>query len=136
MSVELARRAAELMNGDGEVSDEELAEIFVPDVVMDFTVRVFNPKVYEGFAGLREFRADALEIWESLRFSDFEFVEGGDRVLVLNRVEVQGRGSGLTMESDSAGIWTLRDGRLAHFHLLASETADREKVKREFSGDG
>ena len=73
---------------------------------------MFNPKVYEGYDGLREFREDALEIWESLTISATELVEEGDRVLVRTRVKTRGRGSGVPMEVEGAGIWTVADGRL------------------------
>ena len=42
------------------------AEVFAPDVVLDMSARVFNPQVYEGYDGLRQFRADAREVWETL----------------------------------------------------------------------
>ena len=48
MSVELVRRASALTSGDGQTSDEELAEMFHPDVVLDLSIRVFNPQVCEG----------------------------------------------------------------------------------------
>ena len=62
MSVELVRRALEYTNTPAhDAPDEELATVFAPDVVLDMSTRVFNPKVYEGYDGLREFRADLLE---------------------------------------------------------------------------
>ncbi len=33
----------------------ELAEVYAPDVVLDMCARVFNPKVYGGYEGLREY---------------------------------------------------------------------------------
>jgi hypothetical protein len=126
---ELVRRSLELTNGPAdEPTDEELAELFAPDVVLDMSVRVFNPKVYEGFAGLREFRTDALEIWESLTISATELIEEGDCVLVLTRVESRGRGSGVPMEAQGAGIWTISAGRLKHYRLLSPGIVERDEA--------
>ncbi len=124
MSAELVRRALELTTGPPDLPDEELADLFAPDVVLDLTARVFNPKVYEGYDGLREFRADALEIWESLIISPAEIVEEGNRVLVITRVQSLGRASGVPMEAEGAGIWTVADGRLTHYRLLGLVSRD------------
>ena len=77
MSIELVRRALEYTDEtvDSDVQDEELAEVFAPDVVLDLSTRVFNPKVYVGYDGLREFRSDVLEIWESLSITATELTE-------------------------------------------------------------
>ena len=82
MSLDLVRRALAFTNGPLDVSDEELAEVFAPDVVLDMSARVFNPQVYEGYEGLRQFRTDAREVWETLKISEAELIEEGDRILV------------------------------------------------------
>ena len=129
MSEDLVRRALEFTNGPAdEPTDEELAEVFAPDVVLDMSARVFNPKVYEGYDGLREFRADALEIWESLTIAATELIEEGDCVLVLTRVQSRGRASGVPMEAEGAGIWTASAGRLKHYRLLSPGIIEREEA--------
>ena len=45
-------------------------------------------------------------------------------MLVRTRVTALGRGSGVPMESDGAGIWRIAGGRLAHFTL--TDHVDRE----------
>ena len=138
MSVELVRRATELTNGDGRTSDEELAEIFAPDVVMDFTVRVFNPQIYEGYSGLRQFREDSREVWEEIVISAEEVIEKGDDLFVLAHVRARGRGSGIEIDTCGAGVWTVRDGRLWRYRLLLSESGRDEALAllRDRSGTG
>jgi hypothetical protein len=127
VSKALVRRSLEFTNAHAEEpTDEELAEVYAPDVVLDMSVRVFNPKVYEGYEGLREFRADALEIWDSLSVTATELIEEGDYVLMLMRVQSSGRGSGVPMEVQGAGIWTAAEGRLKHYRLLAAGDVDRD----------
>ena len=126
MSKALVRQALEFTNAHSEdPTDEELAEVFAPDVVLDMSVRVFNPKVYEGYDGLRAFREDALEIWESLTITATELIEEGDCVLVLTRVQSRGRGSGVPMDVEGAGIWTAAEGRLKHYRLLSPGVVGR-----------
>ena len=127
-NTDLVRRALEYTNGPTDLSDEELAEVFAPDIVLDLTTRVFNPKVYEGYGGLREFREDALEIWEVLEIAPKELVEEGDRVLVFTHVRSRGRGSGVPMEAEGAGIWTVAEGRLNHYRLLQPGGVAREEA--------
>jgi len=124
MSADLARRALELTNGSLETSDEELAEVFTPDVVLDMTARVFNPHVYRGYEGLREFLSDTREVWEILTMTETEIVEEGDLVLVRTRIQSRGRGSGIALAVEGAGIWTVADGRLAHYRLLGEVERD------------
>ena len=127
MSIDLVRRATELTSGDGQVTDEELAEIFTPDVVLDLSVRIFNPKVYEGYAGLREFYAESREVWEHVGVTIREILQEGDRYLVLVDVVSRARASGIEVPAGGAGIWTAAGGRLRHYRLLDARAADREK---------
>jgi hypothetical protein len=126
MSVELVRRATLLTSGDGQVTDAELAEIFAPGVVLDLTARVFNPKVYEGYEGLREFYAESREVWEHVDLRVREIIEEGERYLVIADARSRGRGSGLEVDAEAVGIWTLADGRLARYRLLDPMRVDRD----------
>jgi ketosteroid isomerase-like protein len=118
VSKELVRRAAEFMNGPPDATDAELAEVFTPGVVLDCTSRVFNPAVYHGFDGLRQFRAEAAEAWESVEVKPTSITEEGDEILVNAHVKTRGRGSGVELDQPSAWVWTVRGDRLYHCRLL------------------
>ena len=128
MSVELVRRAAELASRKELAGEDELAEIFAPDVVMDYSARIVNPDVYHGYDGLRAFHEDAYEVWEEISMTIAEIVQHGNRYLALTHVRSRARSSGIEFEGTAAGIWTAEGGRLKHFVLLASERADREEA--------
>jgi ketosteroid isomerase-like protein len=129
VNADLVRRSLEFTNRPAyEPTDDELADVFAPDVVLDMSARVFNPHVYEGYEGLRQFRADALEVWESLEISATELIEQGDCVLVLTRVQSRGRGSGVTLDVEGAGIWTVAGGRLTHYRLLSPGVVGRDEA--------
>jgi ketosteroid isomerase-like protein len=59
-NVELARSIFEALNR----GDRERAHEFAhPEVVLDATRNVFNPKTYVGIDGLRQWLADTDELW-------------------------------------------------------------------------
>ena len=63
----------------------------------------------EGFvAGWREW----LSPWESYRIEAEEFVDAGDEVVVLVRVQARTRRGGVEMEHAPGAVWTLEDGRV------------------------
>ncbi|HYH59446.1 MAG TPA: nuclear transport factor 2 family protein [Thermoleophilaceae bacterium] len=131
MSVQLVRRASALISGDGEVSDAELAEIFTPDVVLDLSVRIFNPKVYTGYEGLREFYAESREIWESVDLTIREVIEEGERYAVLADARSRARGSGIEVAAGVTGVYTASGDRLSQYRLLHPTEADRDLALAE-----
>jgi ketosteroid isomerase-like protein len=53
------------------------------------------------------------EVWEENRVSPQEFIDGGDQVVVLQHELRRGRGSGVEVESETAVLFGLRDGRVS-----------------------
>ena len=102
MSVDLVRRATALTNSDVMAPDEELEELFTPDVVLDLNARIFNPKVYEGYDGLREFYAESREVWEQVTLTIHEIIAESDRYVVLGDGRSRGRGSGIGSSTTSS----------------------------------
>jgi ketosteroid isomerase-like protein len=75
------------------------------NVGMGDPIRVGN---YEEFIGaMREW----LSAWERpLTIEAEEFIQSGDRILVLVRWSGRGKGSGVEIEASGAHLWTFRDG--------------------------
>jgi ketosteroid isomerase-like protein len=122
---ELIRRAYALADDPREdVPDEELAEVYAPDVVIDMSVRVFNPKAYRGYDGLREYRIDLRETWDEVVFDVVEFIEEGESVLVMTRMRGRGRAGRVPIDERGAGIWTFRDDRAVHHLFLGPISRD------------
>ena len=68
-------------------------------------------KTYKGHEGVRRWDAWLGETFEERRVEIERLVEAGSRVLVLLRLYVRGRESGLEMETPLAHLWTFRDGK-------------------------
>jgi ketosteroid isomerase-like protein len=117
-NVEVMRRVIEAWNRNEE---ESVMPLFDPDVIVDATRRLVNPKTYAGIEGVRAMLADRDEVWEEFRFEPDEFLDAGDRVLVIGRWVGQGRGSGVEVVQPIAHIFTLRDGRIVRSELGYSD---------------
>src|ERR1700752_991289 len=86
-------------------------DLLPADVEIDMSRRVFNPAVYHGIAGLRRLNDEIRDVWEEFRVVPEQFIDAGDRVVVLETSHARGRGSGVELETETyATIWTLRDG--------------------------
>ena len=125
MTADIIRRALAFARASpDEITDDALAEVYAPDVVIDMSARVFNPKAYRGYDGLREYRDDLYETWDEVVFDAEELIEEGEDTLVMSRMRGRGRGSGIPIDERAAGIWTIRDGRVVHHHFLGPMDRD------------
>jgi ketosteroid isomerase-like protein len=84
----------------------EALELVDPDIVIDATRRVFNPTAYEGMEGVQRMLSDLDDIWDRFRAEpSMEFIDAGERVVVVGRMRAKGKGSGVE-------VWTFRDGKI------------------------
>jgi ketosteroid isomerase-like protein len=69
-----------------------------------------------------------LAAWERpFRLDAEEFIQEGDRILVLIRWHGRGKGSGVEMEAEGAHLWTFRDGVAVRFETYR----DREEARAD-----
>jgi uncharacterized protein len=122
-NVEIVRKVFDAMSA----RDRERAISYAaPDMVLDATRRVFNPTTYHGPEGLQQFTADMDEVWEEFHADPDEFLVAGDSVVVTGRMAGKGRGSGVVVERDFAGVWTVRDGRVVRWEIHPNRAAALE----------
>ena len=55
------------------------------------------------------------ENWDDFQVQPEEFLDAGDRVVVLGRFQGRGKATGRTLDAPYAHVWTLRDGKAVHF---------------------
>ncbi len=104
--------------------DEILVELIDPSVRLDLSERVFNPAVYEGYEGLRRWRADVEDVWDFYRMEPEEFFEGEGVVLVETRERGRGAGSGAQVDRLTMLLVRLDDRRVTEIRLYG----DRDKA--------
>jgi ketosteroid isomerase-like protein len=110
-NVEIVRRHLEAyLAGDNETA----LAAYDPAVEFDTSVRP-DGRVHRGRQGV----AEAMRVWtgafENWRLDVKEYIDAGDKVLVVVRESGRGKGSGLEIDQDAFGVFTLRDGRIVHW---------------------
>jgi ketosteroid isomerase-like protein len=111
-NVEVARR----FFGFWPNRDFSAVEQFIhPDTVIDMSRNVFNPGIYRGFDGFRDWVAVVDETWDDFRSEPEEFVEVGDALVTAVRVSGTGRASGVQTEMLIFGVWRFRQGKVARY---------------------
>jgi len=93
---------------------DQAAQLLDPDVELHGTVGGLSEgSVVRGFQQIRqEFQQEDAEAWDERRLEAEEFIDAGDRVVVLLHEFRRGRGSGVELETDTAVVCEVRDGRV------------------------
>jgi ketosteroid isomerase-like protein len=135
--MELATRIAEAMApGDfvALLEDEErllaAASAVEPFADPEFETEMIGPEylpqpsIYTGLDGYVEAWRDWLAPYESYRAELEEWIDAGDKVVLLVRQVAQTKDGGVPIEAESAVVFSFREGKLVRleFHL------DRERA--------
>jgi ketosteroid isomerase-like protein len=90
------------------------ARLVDPEVEFHGTVGGLEEgRIAHGLAEIaQEFEERDLEAWEERRLEAEEFIDAGDNVVVLLHEYRRGRGSGVELESETAVVFAVRDGRV------------------------
>jgi len=83
-----------------------------PEARFDQT-RIPGGGVYEGREACGRFFERWFGTWDDIRMTPERFIEDGDRVLALMKIEGRGKGSGVPVVIISADLFTIRDGKIA-----------------------
>ena len=109
-NLEIVRRLSELL----ERRDwRGMTDLVDPNVELHGTVGGLEEgKVLRGLSQIvQAFDAELDEVWDDHRIEPQEFIDAGDRVVVLQR-EYQRSKSGVELEIDTATIFDLHEGRV------------------------
>ena len=106
----------------------ELAGLVDPEVELHGTVGgVQEGQVYRGLAEvIREYDEVDGEAWEERRIEPEGFRDADDEVLVLFHEFRRGRGSGVELETDTAAVFTVREGRVLRIQGFLDRAAARK----------
>jgi ketosteroid isomerase-like protein len=104
-----------------EVCDEEME--FFP---YETAGQVGREAPYVGREGLREYLADAAQVWEELQITPGELEQVGDQLLVRGRVYVRSKELGIR-DMPAAWIWRVRDGRFVRGEVFPNPSAAEER---------
>jgi ketosteroid isomerase-like protein len=123
-NVEIVRDAFEVIYGSASLPTVpgasigqdrgRAAELIDPDVEMHGTVGgLWEGRVARGLSEILDsFMAEDLEAWEERRLDPQRFLHINDLVVVLMHEYRRGKGSGIEVETDTAVVFTVREGRV------------------------
>jgi ketosteroid isomerase-like protein len=95
------------------------ADLIAPDFEWQQHAEAVEPGARRGDAVGASLR-NIFEIYENFRVEPEEFIDAGQRVVVVARVSATERRTGMPLEGSRwAFIWTVRDGRLVRNQVYA-----------------
>ena len=120
-SVEIVRAAFQAFLGEDQ---KRTARLIDPEVEFHGTVGGLEEgRIAHGLPKIIEmFEAEDLEAWEERRLEPEEFIDAGDDVVVLMHEYRRGRGSGVELETDTAVVFAVRDGRVVRIQGYMDRT--------------
>jgi ketosteroid isomerase-like protein len=122
-NVETTTRAYAALNR-GDVP--AVLEFCDPEVVFDNSNAVFDPGVYQGREGVREFFSQQAGMWQSQRWEPEEVLPvGDDQVLVSHRIVSVGR-DGVETIARNTNVYTLNGGKATHIKSFQTKAAALE----------
>ena len=128
-NAEVVRRAHEALNS-GDM--DALVALCDKEFQLDMSDRVFNPAVYEGHDGIRQFYAEVRDVWEIYVWVPEQLIEAGSDVVALLRSTGRGRESGVEVERETAIVWSLRERRLTSLRFYRNrDEALRQRTATE-----
>ena len=112
-NVEIVRRVYEAVALGDSAS---VLALYDEDVEIDGSrlpeARFEGPGVLRGHEGLRRFSRDWGEAWESSHDACEELIDTGEQVVSVVARRGLGRASGIRVDTERAGVWTIRDGKV------------------------
>jgi ketosteroid isomerase-like protein len=114
-NVEIVRNAFEVIYGSSMRRDSKrAAELLDPNVEVHGTIGgLWEGRIARGLSEmLNSFEAEDLEAWEERRLEPQRFLHIDDLVVVFMHEYRRGRGSGIEVETDTAVVFTVREGRV------------------------
>jgi ketosteroid isomerase-like protein len=123
-NVEIVRRGYEHFNRSGEVDFNALD----PAVVYDLSRRTFDPLVFRGHDGVREFLRLIREQWGSRRMEPQNLIDAGDKVVASVRLVGVGRQSGVETTGNTAHVWTFSKGKVVRLTVFQTMEEALEAV--------
>lgn len=108
-----------------------VADLFDPSFELHPPEQSPDIQIYRGLDGLLAYLRMQLDVWDEASFDTEQFLDGGDRVVVLGRFTGRGKGSGVPVTIPSAHVWTVRDGRAVSMQIYPDRTAALEAAGLE-----
>jgi ketosteroid isomerase-like protein len=117
-NVELVERLVEAFNSE----DIELVLSSThPDFELDVPPELSaEPDIYRGEHGMRRYWESFQDAMDEIRIEPERLFDAGDAVVLAMHLTAKGRRTGIAVEQQTAGVWTIRDGKVMSIRAHAS----------------
>jgi ketosteroid isomerase-like protein len=122
-NVEIVREALSAM-ADADL--DELLRLFHPEIeYLPLTHAQVEGRGYRGHAGVRQYYAEARELWHEMHPVADSFSTNGADVVVVGSCKFRGRGSEINTKTPMAWVFTVRDGKIVRYRGFPTSAAAR-----------
>jgi ketosteroid isomerase-like protein len=93
-------------------------EIFDPEIEWEWSssmMDVVGGQTYRGLEGVEAATRDWFQAWDRFWTEADDFIPVGDQVVVLCRRYGRAKGSAFDVETTTADVWTMRDGKAIRY---------------------
>jgi ketosteroid isomerase-like protein len=118
----------------GQAALSAVPAVFADDFAVQFiAARGMEQPEYRGGEGLSKAWRDWLLPWASYRIETEQFIDAGDQVVVLARVQGRTVRDGVTVEHSPAAIWSIREGKITgvRFYLERDEALEAAGLSQQ-----
>lgn len=109
-NVEIAKRAADAFNARDIAAFTALT---TPDFEWSPSMGPVEAEVFRGAVGIRAYFASLGESWDEFRIVAESFRDRDELVLLIGRLEAQGKGSGVPVGAQLGMLFELRDATIS-----------------------
>jgi ketosteroid isomerase-like protein len=109
---------------EAQAANDPANEVFHRDLEVQFIARgqPLDGTAYRGLEGFAQGWREWLEAWTSYRIEVEDFVDAGDKVVVLVRVAARTVRDDVLMHHTPAAVYTIRDGKVASIRFYLHRT--------------
>ncbi len=96
---------------DGWLRGDPGFERFDPEITMFESETLPGSVSAVGIAAVRRYIESFTKYWAEIRFEPQEYIDAGEHVVVVARLEGRGKASGVAVERTWAYVWTVRGSK-------------------------
>ena len=96
---------------DGWLMGEMGVEHFDPEIAMVESRALPGAVSAYGIEDVRRYMESFAKYWDEIRFEPTEYLDAGDKVIVMARLIGRGKSSGAAVERTWAYVWTVKGGK-------------------------
>ena len=127
MSQENVERVRTVYEGWARGDFRAGSDLFAPDFEWKQRPDAVEPGSHRG-ASIGTALRQLFAVWENYRIEAEEYIDAGDRIVVVGRARGTARGSGMELDQSIVLLWTARNGKLASIETVRDRAEALEAV--------